>query len=226
MTHAYSELYVSNAKLVLAHFFSRMIDDYKIDADIVTKIFSVTGYAAQFERGNPSVVAGMSGLELADRVLETAYGGENPESYTEAAEESVVTYRAVITPAYWAGWALAEYQWFTGRRFDEIFRQLPLSQIMLMYSPYHEMDVMTFVEDLEERIQQAIAASDTRLKTIRERAGLSQSELAKAAGVHIRSIQMYEQRQNDIDKAQGQTLFKLSRALGCKIEDLLESPSL
>ena len=40
----------------------------------------------------------------------------------------------------------------------------------------------------------------------------------------LRSIQMYEQRNNDIDKAQGHTLYKLSLALGCEIEDLLESP--
>ena len=35
---------------------------------------------------------------------------------------------------------------------------------------------------------------------------------------------MYEQRVNNIDKAQAQTLYKLSRVLGCDIEDLLENP--
>lgn len=38
----------------------------------------------------------------------------------------------------------------------------------------------------------------------------------------IRSIQMYEQRNNDINKAQVDILFRLSKTLGCKIEDLLE----
>lgn len=46
-----------------------------------------------------------------------------------------------------------------------------------------------------------------------------------ASGVSLRSIQMYEQRKNDIDKAQGQTLYKLAATLGCTIEDLLESPA-
>ena len=31
---------------------------------------------------------------------------------------------------------------------------------------------------------------------------------------------------NDIDKAQARTLYKLSRVLGCSIEDLLENPEL
>ena len=33
---------------------------------------------------------------------------------------------------------------------------------------------------------------------------------------------MYEQRRNDINKAQADTLLKLSKTLHCKIEDLFE----
>ena len=65
---------------------------------------------------------------------------------------------------------------------------------------------------------------DTKLKQIRESRGISQTELAEMSGVKLRSIQMYEQKVNDIDKAQSQTLYKLSRVLGCGIEDLLENP--
>ena len=53
-------------------------------------------------------------------------------------------------------------------------------------------------------------------------AGLSQSELARASQVGLRSIQMYEQRQKDINKAQAQTLLRLSRVLYCSMEDLME----
>ena len=62
------------------------------------------------------------------------------------------------------------------------------------------------------------------LKKLRESRGLSQAELAKISGVGLRSIQMYEQRVNDIDKAQAQTIYKLSRVIGCSMEDLLEKP--
>lgn len=62
----------------------------------------------------------------------------------------------------------------------------------------------------------------TNLKKIRQARGLSQSKLACLAEVDLRSIQMYEQGRNDINKAQAGTLYKLARALGCNIEDLLE----
>ena len=62
----------------------------------------------------------------------------------------------------------------------------------------------------------------TNLKRIREAAGLSQSYLAVEAGVSLRSVQMYEQRNKDINKAQALTLAKIARVLGCDVEDLLE----
>lgn len=58
--------------------------------------------------------------------------------------------------------------------------------------------------------------------TVRTLAGLSQSELAKLADVPLRTIQQYEQRQKDINKAQATTLLHFSRVLNCKMEDLLE----
>ena len=62
------------------------------------------------------------------------------------------------------------------------------------------------------------------MRKIRESRQISQSELSKMSGVSLRSIQLYEQKVNDIDKAQAQTLYKLAHALGCSIEDLLENP--
>lgn len=44
----------------------------------------------------------------------------------------------------------------------------------------------------------------------------------RKANVSPRSIQMYEQRNKDINKAQAITLAKISRVLGCAVEDLLE----
>ena len=53
-------------------------------------------------------------------------------------------------------------------------------------------------------------------------AGLSQRELAELSGVPVCTIQQYEQRQKDINKAQATTLLHFSRVLNCKMEDLLE----
>lgn len=55
-----------------------------------------------------------------------------------------------------------------------------------------------------------------------ERRGGKRTQLARASGVGLRSIQMYEQRQKDINRAQGLTLYALARALRCRMEGLLE----
>lgn len=62
----------------------------------------------------------------------------------------------------------------------------------------------------------------SKLKTIREFKEMSQSKLAEVSGVNLRTLQYYEQGYKDINKAQGITLLKLSQALECTIEDLLE----
>lgn len=84
------------------------------------------------------------------------------------------------------------------------------------------MDISQFINTMEKFYNEATL--ETNLKRIRENRGISQSELSELAGVNLRSIQMYEQRVNNIDKAQGHTLYKISRVLGCNIEDLLENP--
>lgn len=213
MTRAYSESYLSNAKDRLSSFFDYLINDCRMKPDWVCSLFIGTGYAEQFERGNPAIVSGMSGVELAHAVVRKAYGNkELPES----------TFSEDYSPEYWAGWALAEYQWFTGHRFKDIFERIPLTQIIGMYPVYHEMDITNFIETMDELY--ALAEGDTKLKRIRESRGLSQSELAEQSGVNLRNIQMYEQKANNIDKAQAQILYKLSRVLGCSMEDLLENP--
>lgn len=110
---AYNESYLNDAKNNLADFFDYAVHDCKLNPDSFIQLFIQSGYADKFERGNPSVISGMSGTEL-----------------------------------------------------------------------------------------------------------------SKLSGVKLRSIQMYEQRVNSIDKAQAGTVYKLSRVLGCTVEDLLESPEM
>lgn len=213
MTHAYSESYLSDAKEQLSQFFDYLINDCGMKPDWVTSIFLSSGYAEQFERGNPAILAGMSGIELARAVTEATYKKKKlPEPrFTEG-----------HSPEYWAGWALAEYQWYSGKRFKDIFEHVKLPEIISMYPVYHEMDISKFIETMDEKCAKALP--ECRLKKLRESRGLSQTELAKISGVSLRSIQMYEQRVNDIDKAQAQTIYKLSRVIGCSMEDLLEKP--
>lgn len=62
----------------------------------------------------------------------------------------------------------------------------------------------------------------TRLGTLRAAAGLTQAQLAERSEVGLRSIQMYEQRRKDINKAQAVTVYSLAQVLGCDMSDLLE----
>lgn len=213
MTRAYNESYLNNAKDRLAQYFDYLVNDARMKCDWAASLFVTTGYSEQFERGNPAILAGMSGVELAKAVIKKAYKEKKlpePSHYEDC------------SPEYWAGWALAEYQWFTGRRFKDIFERIPMTKIITMYSIYHEMDISHFIDSME--LFYNTGDYDTKLKKIRESRGLSQTELAEASGVNLRSIQMYEQKVNDIDKAQAHTLYKLSRVLGCDVEDLLENP--
>ena len=112
------------------------------------------------------------------------------------------------------------YQWFTGLRFAEIEQAVPITEVRLLYTPYHEMDVRQFADKMNELYR--AAKPETNLKALRSLAGLSQSELAEQADVPVRTIQQYEQRQKDINKAQAETLLRLARTLNCNVEDLME----
>lgn len=210
---AYNELYLNDAMNVLANAFDYAINVCKLEPDWFAALFLHSNTSVQFERGNPTIISGKTGEELARSVLEEAYPNEKLPDFAFSLER---------TPEYWAGWALAQYQWASAKRFKDIFERIPLSEIIAMYPVYHEMDISRFNELMDKKYNEFIA--ETKLRRIRKSRQLSQGELAKLSGINIRSIQLYEQRVNDIDKAQAQTLYKLSRILGCDIEDLLERP--
>lgn len=63
----------------------------------------------------------------------------------------------------------------------------------------------------------------TKLQQMRKSAGYSQKELSEKSGVNIRMIQQYESRAKDINKAAVITVMSLSKVLGCRIEDLVET---
>lgn len=64
------------------------------------------------------------------------------------------------------------------------------------------------------------------LKEQRQKANLSQSELAAISGVNVRTIQQYENGARDINGAKLDTLCTLALALNCKVYDILENDQL
>ena len=59
------------------------------------------------------------------------------------------------------------------------------------------------------------------LQKVRKAKGLSQSQLAKLAGVPVKTIQKYESGERDINKGQALIVYKLSNALGVQISEIL-----
>ena len=211
MIHAYDKNYLTAAQKCLARMLDYMVNDLQYPLETVWNWFLMSEISHRFELGDSTILAGTSGVELARRVLEQA--GE-PEPVRKA------SYAYDRSPEYWTGWALAYYQWLTSLRFAEIEQAVPITAVRLLYTPYHEMDVRQFADKMNELYR--AAKPETNLKAMRTLAGLSQSELAGQADVPVRTIQQYEQRQKDINKAQAETLLRLARALNCKVEDLME----
>lgn len=89
-----------------------------------------------------------------------------------------------------------------------------------MYGILHETDITKFVDIAESRMKECFP--ETNIKRIRMAYGCTQKELAERSGVSLRSIQMYEQRNKNINKASADAVYCLAKALGCKMEDLIE----
>jgi len=208
---AYDESYIVNAQNILGHATDFAIITLDVDPDAFGNAFAVSDVSKQFARGNPRYVAGINGCELARLALF--------ETHTPFTDADDVMYLDK-SPEYWAGWALAYYQWVSSRSFIDILTVIPFSQIIAMYSVYHEMDISHFTERMDKVITEANPS--TRLKAKRVNCGLSQAELSVESGVALRQIQLFEQRKRDINHSSAVTLLRLSRALHCRMEDLIE----
>ncbi|MBR5424334.1 MAG: helix-turn-helix transcriptional regulator [Clostridia bacterium] len=211
MIHAYREIYLSKAQSALGDAFDYAVNTCHIPGDMFIKLFSVSSIGKRMEEGDPSVLAGKSGIEIAGEVLIETTG----EAPVEEPQE-----RFGCSVEYWIGWAVAYYQWFSSRKYSDIFKALSFEDLQNMYYPLHEADITKFVDVAEERIREIFA--DTNLKRIRTTYGCTQAELADLSGVSLRSIQMYEQRRKDINKASTESVYRIAKVLGCSIEDLLE----
>ena len=121
---------------------------------------------------------------------------------------------------YWIGWAVAYYQLYSDRKYSEIFAVVSFEELEKMYYTLHEANITKFVEIIDIRMKEHF--KQTNLKRFRSINRLTQAELAKQSGVSLRSIAMYEQKNKDINKARAEVIYKLSKALRCEMEDLIE----
>lgn len=211
MTHAYREIYLSNAQSVLGDAFDYAVNTCGMNGNDFVNLFIVSSVSKRMENGEPACLAGKSGIEIAREVVLETKGQELQRAPQE---------RFGRSKEYWIGWAVAYYQWASGRTYSEIFRVNTFEDLQKMYDTLHEADVTKFADIVNIRMKEHY--SETNLKRIRTIYGFTQAELAERAGVTLRSIQMYEQRNKNINKASVDTVYKLAKTLGCTIEDLIE----
>ncbi len=210
--NAYDKTYLEDAMSNLAV----MLDYGTIthgDTESFFNRFLVSDISKQFAAGNPRYIAGMSGIELAERVIEET-GGQ-----TLCAEYKTFGRSA----SYWAGWALAYLQWFTGYSFEKIQEWgISISFLLSLYPTHHEADITKLLETAITRMNEFRGCAMNALKRQRKSAGLTQQELAERSGVKLRMIQAYEQNYQDISKAEVGSMIRLAKALSCSVEDLLQ----
>ena len=211
MTRAYQEIYLSKAQSVIGDAFDYAVNTCGIIGTDFVKLFIASSVSKRMENGEPAYLAGKSGIEIVREIVAETKGQElqiEPQEHFGRSKE------------YWIGWAIAYYQWYSGRKYSDIFKVVSFDDLQMMYYTLHEADVSKFAEIVDARMKEYFPT--TNLKSIRTAYGCTQAELAKRSGVSLRSIQMYEQRNKDINKASVDTIYRIAKVLGCTMEDLVE----
>lgn len=211
MIHAYQEMYLSKVQSVLGDAFDYAINTCSISGKDFVKLFIASSVSKRMGNGEPAYLAGKSGIEIAREIVAETKGRElqiePQEQFGRSAE-------------YWIGWSVAYYQWYSGRKYSDIFKVISFEDLQKMYHTLHEADITKFVDIVDSRAKEYF--SETNLKRIRTAYGVTQVKLAERSGVSLRSIQMYEQRNKNINKATVDSMYRLAKVLGCTIEDLIE----
>ena len=237
MTRAYDEILLERASGTLARMLDFAVHSLRQDPSAMMGLFVSCGLASLFEQGDVSVTSGMSGIELSYETLDRS---------GLAYERAMPRHTASLSPEYWCGYALARAQWESCLPFGRIMKSFSVSGFISGYNrkrfdyldslpldiradertekikEFGRSYALEAVPEIVSAVSGAAGSSGTALKTARMRNGLSQSQLAKASGVPLRTIQQYEQRQKDINRARAEYLIALSSALGCEPSSLLE----
>lgn len=205
---AYDKKYLSLAQNSLGNMLDFAVNYLEIELNVFWNKFLQSEEAKAFEIGSPKIIAGKSGRELVFDVLKQK---PSKASFKIASSKD---------KEFWLGWALAYFQWESGYRFSQITSKISISEVLNMYSPYHEMDIRQFSDHMHELYNQR--KSLTNLKARRIEYGITQLDLAEATEIPLRNIQQYEQGQKNINKASAENVLSLAQALKCKPHLLLE----
>lgn len=208
---AYDLSYLPDFQDTFGCMFQYVENDLDIQMNTFYGMFLKSDIAREIEHGNPKYIAGMSGIEIARSVIL-----EKTRIYTDG-EPSVHFERNVW---YWIGFVLSYYQCMRNVGFKTINDLgLTIDKIFSMYI-LHEADITKFI-DAADSITNLNKGKGRVLSYYRKLNGVSQKELAERTGVPIRMIQLYEQNQNNVSKANSEYVYRIAKGLGIEMELLI-----
>ncbi len=211
MNGAYSEMYLEDAMRNLGEMTEYAKEVCGLDLDTLFHMFTVSGYARRWEKGDPAVISGLSGTELCSRIIQ--------KCGIEDREEKPALIRFETDENYWTGYFIAYYQWKKRRSFQYIFSCLKEKDLLRLYPALHTASEEKGIEVIDRILTEKNSIS--RLQMYRKKLGLSQLQLAERSGVNLRTLQQYEVGRKELNKAAADTLFALAGTLGCRPEALI-----
>jgi hypothetical protein len=130
------KLYTEESSENFADMLNYVVNICNINGDDFLKKFVESEVGREFEIKNPKYAVGLSGIELALKLLEE----------TEAKNCNLDN----TSIEYWAAYVLAKYKFYSKLPFTEILKKLSFEKITKLYYPLHEADITKFY-DIAER---------------------------------------------------------------------------
>ena len=134
MIHAYNDIYLPAVQELLANMFELGVyfEQKKLEeiVDIVLKWDKIH----LIESGDPIIVCGKSANEWLGEILEK--------------EPLRVVQPVYASPEYWFGYVLAYAGWYFNIPYETIISKYGFERLKLNYFPYHEMDIIKLMEDM------------------------------------------------------------------------------
>lgn len=208
-TPAYNPIYLSRATKAVGNMLHDAVLEFGYDGSDFLRLFIQSDIAEQIESGNPKYAAGKSGAELFIEIIERTTGKRIDSDVIETYDRSDV---------YWVGWVLAHYQWYSGRSFRDILEAVSYDELLGLYDTLHEADIQKSYDVLDAHFEN----TESKLKLVRRRCGITQEELSELSGVSLNTIRAYERKAKDIGKAQANIVMRLAGALKCDVSDILD----
>ena len=140
MTHPFSAIWLLDAQASMGIFFDILLRGLAVPPEKTTELF-LHYMACRYESGNSLYFSYFDGRKV---VWEIFMDKGQLEHFDENMEVDI------HSRAYWAGWALCYYQWYTNHPFKDILSSRSLKDILDAYDNLHDRPLSHFVAFMEQ----------------------------------------------------------------------------